>query len=291
MGTPPGTSRCGLRPRVRRPQDWRPSKPKPRRGTEAEVSRKAVAFRRRILTTVRTEGSPCTETRTRRGTSSPAGSRPGPGRWAVTSGLPDVAQEALPFRGWSRDARSLLQGRRGPMVRPTMVGRRSQHREHPPTVASRQSAKKKISKIKICNYICQDFCLTRPASCLNNHAGEGRRRPRSRRVGDDVGAGVREMEIEGIEVHFDEDEGHLRLDCGEEEFEQIRDLVVSKASATDRLGPCVNVIRSIAVRRRAALQDTTPGAGPDCSASSSSRWHCPPRSRSRSSASLPSRGG
>ncbi len=74
-----------------------------------------------------------------------------------------------------------------------------------------------------------------------------------------MGAGVRDMEIEGIEVHFDEDEGHLRLDCGEEEFEHIRDLVVSKASATDRLGPCVNVIRSIAVRRRAALQETPPG--------------------------------
>jgi hypothetical protein len=66
------------------------------------------------------------------------------------------------------------------------------------------------------------------------------------------------MEIEGIEIHFDEDEGHLRLDCGEQEFEHIRDLVVSRASATDRLGPFVDAIRSIVVRRRAALRDTTP---------------------------------
>jgi hypothetical protein len=63
---------------------------------------------------------------------------------------------------------------------------------------------------------------------------------------------------EGIEIHFDEEEGHLRLDCGEEEFKRIRDLVVSRGSAADRLGPFMDGIQSIALRRLAAVRDTTP---------------------------------
>ncbi len=67
------------------------------------------------------------------------------------------------------------------------------------------------------------------------------------------------MVIKGIEVSFDEDEGHLRLDCGEEEFLHVRDLVIAKAAAAEEMGPFVDGIRTIAVRRIAALRDTVPG--------------------------------
>jgi hypothetical protein len=63
---------------------------------------------------------------------------------------------------------------------------------------------------------------------------------------------------EGIEMHFDAEEGHLRLDCSEEQFPHIRDLVISGASTGDRLGPFVDGIRSILVRRTAAVQATKP---------------------------------
>ena len=66
------------------------------------------------------------------------------------------------------------------------------------------------------------------------------------------------MVIEGIEIHFDEDEGYLRLDCRDEEFSHLRDVVLAESSATDRLSPFIAGIRSIAVRRIASLQDTAP---------------------------------
>jgi hypothetical protein len=66
------------------------------------------------------------------------------------------------------------------------------------------------------------------------------------------------MVIEGIEIHFDEDEGHLRLDCGDEEFNHVRDVVIAQASAADHLSPFIDGIRSIAVRRILALRDTAP---------------------------------
>ena len=66
------------------------------------------------------------------------------------------------------------------------------------------------------------------------------------------------MVIEGIEIHLDEDEGHLRLDCGDEEFTHLRDVVIAEASAADQLRPFVDGIRSIVVRRIVALRDTTP---------------------------------
>jgi hypothetical protein len=61
-----------------------------------------------------------------------------------------------------------------------------------------------------------------------------------------------------IEIHFDADEGHLRLDCGEEEFLHMRDLVISGAETGDRLDPFSDGIRSIVIRRAAAVQDTKP---------------------------------
>jgi len=66
------------------------------------------------------------------------------------------------------------------------------------------------------------------------------------------------MVIEGIEIHFDEDEGHLRLDCHDEEFTHLRDVVLAESSAADRLSPFIDGIRSIAVRRIASLQDSSP---------------------------------
>jgi len=61
---------------------------------------------------------------------------------------------------------------------------------------------------------------------------------------------------ETIETHFDVDEGHLRLDCREDEYIHIRDLVVYGTSAADRLEPFIEGIRSIVVRRMDAVQDT-----------------------------------
>ena len=58
-----------------------------------------------------------------------------------------------------------------------------------------------------------------------------------------------------IEIHFDEDEGHLRLDCREDEYIHIRDLVVYGTSAADRLEPFIEGIRSIVVHKRDAVQD------------------------------------
>ena len=63
---------------------------------------------------------------------------------------------------------------------------------------------------------------------------------------------------ERIEIHFDADEGHLRLDCREDEYIHIRDLVVYGTSAADRLEPFIEGIRSIVVRKRDAVQDRMP---------------------------------
>jgi hypothetical protein len=61
---------------------------------------------------------------------------------------------------------------------------------------------------------------------------------------------------QGIVIQFDAEEGHLRLDCAEEEFLYIRHLVLSGASTGGRPIPFVDGIRSIVVRRPAAARDT-----------------------------------
>ena len=48
--------------------------------------------------------------------------------------------------------------------------------------------------------------------------------------------------IDVMEIHFDEDEGHLWLGCGDEEFTHLRDLVVSGTSAADQFGPLIDGI-------------------------------------------------
>jgi hypothetical protein len=63
---------------------------------------------------------------------------------------------------------------------------------------------------------------------------------------------------EKIEIHFDEDEGHLQIDCHEDDFIRIRDLVVTGTSAADRLRPFREGIRSIVVRRMDTVQDRMP---------------------------------
>src|SRR5262249_47400484 len=88
--------------------------------------------------------------------------------------------------------------------------------------------------------------------------GAARRCPRRQVVHDGAGDGTEPMVIEGVEIDFDKDEGHLRLDCGEEQFAHVRDAVVAEASATEQLGPFIDGIRTIAVRRIAALRDTVP---------------------------------
>jgi hypothetical protein len=61
-----------------------------------------------------------------------------------------------------------------------------------------------------------------------------------------------------MQIHFDEEEGHLRLECGEQEFTHLRDLVICDASAGDRIGPYIDGIRSIAVCRLDVIHQTTP---------------------------------
>ena len=80
---------------------------------------------------------------------------------------------------------------------------------------------------------------------------------------------------ERIEIQFDEDEGHLRLDCREDEFIHIRDLVVTGTSAADRLRPFREGIRSIVVRRMDAVQDPMPRRSVGNCRSSSSPSSCP----------------
>jgi hypothetical protein len=60
---------------------------------------------------------------------------------------------------------------------------------------------------------------------------------------------------EVIEIQFDEEEGHLHLDCDDEKFGHIRDLVVSEASVGEKIGPYVDTIRFIGVRRIPAIPD------------------------------------
>lgn len=62
-----------------------------------------------------------------------------------------------------------------------------------------------------------------------------------------------------MQIQFDEEEGHLGLECDEHEFAQLRDLMISGSSASDRIGPFIDGIRSIAVRRSDAIDKTTPG--------------------------------
>jgi hypothetical protein len=102
-------------------------------------------------------------------------------------------------------------------------------------------------------------CLTQASVSLDNH-------PRGWHAAalaagwskDGMGDGAQDM-TEAIEIHFDKEEGCLRLDCGEEEFDRLRDLVVHGASAADRLGPFMDGIQSIVLRRRVAVRDETPG--------------------------------
>jgi hypothetical protein len=101
--------------------------------------------------------------------------------------------------------------------------------------------------------------LTHPAPYLDNHAKGHAATLAVRWSKDGVGDGIRDMVIEKIEIHFDEDAGHLRLDCADEEFIHIRDLVLSEASVTDQVQLAIDGIQSIVVRRKTALRETTPG--------------------------------
>ena len=74
---------------------------------------------------------------------------------------------------------------------------------------------------------------------------------------DGAGDGTQDMK-EVIEIHFDEEDGHLRLDCGSEEFSHLRELVVSEPQVSERVGPYAEGIRSIVVRRLSAVRDTMP---------------------------------
>jgi hypothetical protein len=60
---------------------------------------------------------------------------------------------------------------------------------------------------------------------------------------------------EVIEIQFDEEDGHLQLDCSGEDFTHIRDLVVSGASAQEKVGPFIDGIRFIGVRHITAIPD------------------------------------
>lgn len=66
------------------------------------------------------------------------------------------------------------------------------------------------------------------------------------------------MTIDGIEAHFDEDEGHLRLDCSDGDFIRIRDSLINEVSVADQLTPFAEGIRSIVIRPLSALRAATP---------------------------------
>ena len=66
------------------------------------------------------------------------------------------------------------------------------------------------------------------------------------------------MTRDRTEAHFDEEEGHLRIDCADEDFNRIRDLLLAEASMADRIGPFTDGIRCIVIRRSSALRDVTP---------------------------------
>lgn len=66
------------------------------------------------------------------------------------------------------------------------------------------------------------------------------------------------MTIDGVEAHFDEDEGHLRLDCGDDDFIYIRDRLINEAPLVGQLTPIADGIRCIVIRRSSALRDVTP---------------------------------
>jgi hypothetical protein len=99
--------------------------------------------------------------------------------------------------------------------------------------------------------------LTPPSAWQDNPPGSYAASLAARWPNDGVGDGIQEMTA-GIETQFDADEGHLRLDCSEEEFLRIRDLVVSGVSTDGRLGPFIDGIQSIVVRRTAAPQHAKP---------------------------------
>jgi hypothetical protein len=77
------------------------------------------------------------------------------------------------------------------------------------------------------------------------------------RWNDEVGDETQQT-TEGIEVRFDLDEGHVHLDCDEEEFVYIRDLVLYGAKADGLIGPVGGGIQSIAIRCQGAVRDTAP---------------------------------
>jgi hypothetical protein len=64
------------------------------------------------------------------------------------------------------------------------------------------------------------------------------------------------MVKQGINISFDKEAGHLRIDCDGEEFDHIRSLVLAEASAADQLALFEDGIRSIVLRR-----PPPPGAG------------------------------
>lgn len=66
------------------------------------------------------------------------------------------------------------------------------------------------------------------------------------------------MVIEPIEAHLDEDEGHLRLDCADEEFARIRDLIIAGAPSSEGLELFRDGIRSIVVCRRPSPDEGPP---------------------------------
>lgn len=58
---------------------------------------------------------------------------------------------------------------------------------------------------------------------------------------------------DGIEVHFDEEEGHVCLDCDEERYRRLRDQLLDEVTGDGDLITYSDGIRSILVRRAVAI--------------------------------------
>lgn len=73
-----------------------------------------------------------------------------------------------------------------------------------------------------------------------------------------MGDGIRDMTAEGIQIDFDPSEGLLRIDCDEVPFAHLRDAILTEVSVEDQLAPFLDGLRSILVRRPAAVAEAIP---------------------------------
>lgn len=65
------------------------------------------------------------------------------------------------------------------------------------------------------------------------------------------------LDAREIDVTLDQDEGHLRLDCGDAPFVRLRDSALAEVSDDHRVHVTADSVRTILVRRRSTLREAT----------------------------------